>query len=88
MLVVKISLHINFLTKSLPGERKKIQTVVHSVVLCNINKPKVIHCSFLMHFPLNLAQSQNYCSKIPKTFNEKHKTHVDKVGKYMCVQSQ
>lgn len=34
----------------------------------------------MMHFPLNMAHSQNYCSKILKTFNEKHKTYVDKVG--------
>lgn len=38
----------------------------------------------MMHFPLNLSPSHNYYSKILKTFDEKHKTHADKVGKYMC----
>lgn len=36
-----------------------------------------------MHFPLYMAP-QNYCSRIPKTFNEKHKTGADKVEN-ICV---
>lgn len=43
--------------------------------------------SFMTHFSLNPAAFQKYCSETLKTFNEKHKTRADKVGKYMCIQS-
>lgn len=55
------------------------------MALSNINGPTFIHHGFMIHFPLKPAPSQKYCSEILKTFNEKHKTHADKVGKYMCI---
>lgn len=68
MFVAKIiSLYINFLMESPPGKRKNIQ-IVPSIVLSNINKPKFIHHSFMMDFPLNIAPSQHYYSKILKIF--------------------